>query len=268
MRHVLARMNRGVLERFAASRTLLAFDFDGTLAPIVADRDRAAMRHSTRRLLEELARRYPCVVISGRSRGDVGRRLRGVPLAGVVGNHGLEPRHAMAREGRAVRRWARALEERLGGIPGVVIEDKGLSLAVHFRGARRKREARGRILTAAAALGDVRLVGGKLVLNVLPAGAPGKGRALERARARLGCDASVYVGDDETDEDVFALEAPARLLGIRVGRSAGSAAGYFIRTQAEIDRLLRSFLAFRPGSPAWRGRNARSAGRAGRASRI
>ena len=99
-----------------------------------------------------------------------------------------------------------------------MIEDKGLSLAVHYRGARRKKEARALILDAAAGLGDVRLVGGKQVLNVLPAGAPGKGQALERARARLGCDTAVYVGDDETDEDVFALDQPGRLLAIRVGR--------------------------------------------------
>ena len=253
MRYVLARTNRDVLGRFAGSRTLLAFDFDGTLAPIVTNPARAAMRSSTRRLLEDLARRYPCVVISGRSRADVGRRLLGVPLAGVVGNHGLEPGLATARAQRTARRWVPALEAGLDGIPGVVVEDKGLSLAVHYRGAPRKKETHARILAAAAGLGAVRLVGGKQVLNILPAGAPGKGRALERARARLGCDSAVYVGDDETDEDVFALDVPGRLLGIRVGRRRGSAAEYFIRTQREIDLLLRSFLAFRPEPPARRG---------------
>jgi trehalose 6-phosphate phosphatase len=254
MRHVLARANRHVLERFAGSRALLAFDFDGTLSPIVADPDRAAMRESTRRLLGDLARRYPCVVISGRSRGDVSRRLGGVPLAGVVGNHGLEPWHATQRAGRQVRRWVTALEARLGRIPGVVIEDKGLTLAVHYRKAKRTREARALVFAAAGGLGDVRLVGGKQVLNVLPSGAPGKGRALERAALRLGCDTAVYVGDDETDEDVFALGDPARLLGIRVGRKGTSAAGYFIRAQVEIDLLLRSFLALRPEAAGGRGR--------------
>jgi hypothetical protein len=53
------------------------------------------------------------------------------------------------------------------------------------------------------------------------------------------------VGDDETDEDVFALRRPGRLLGIRVRRRRGSSAAYYIRTQAEIDRLLRALLAFR-----------------------
>lgn len=250
MRDILAPSNRDVLEQFAGSRTLLAFDFDGTLAPIVADPGRAAMRPSTRRLLRQVARACPCVVISGRSRADVGRRLRGVELAGVVGNHGIEPSRAPVASRRGVRVWVAHLEERLGAIQGVVIEDKGLSLAVHYRRARNRKRAHARILAAAGRLGKARLLGGKQVLNILPAGAPHKGLALERERIRLGCDTAVYVGDDETDEDVFTLAQPGRLLAIRVGRKRASAAAYYIHTQTEIDGLLRSLLAFGPGSTA------------------
>ena len=245
MRDVLAPAGRDELRRFARSRTLVAFDFDGTLAPIVTDPDRAAMRPSTRRLLEGVARAYPCVVISGRSRDDVGRRLRGVPLAGVVGNHGLEPWHAESRATRGVRRWIPLLEEELAAIPGVAIEDKGLSIAVHYRQCRDKAKARARVLAAATRLGPARLLGGKQVLNILPTGAPHKGQALERARTRLRCETAVYVGDDETDEDVFALGRPGRLLGIRVGRKRGSSAAFYVRTQADVDRLLRRLLALR-----------------------
>ena len=70
MRHILARANRDVLRQFACSRVLLAFDYDGTLAPIVSDPKQAAMRATTRALLSEIAKRYPCVVISGRARAD------------------------------------------------------------------------------------------------------------------------------------------------------------------------------------------------------
>ena len=243
MRDILAAASGDVLDRFARSRPLLAFDFDGTLAPIVADPARAAMRASTRRLLERAAGAYPCIVISGRSRADVGRRLHGVRLRGVVGNHGLEPWRAAPRLVREVRRFVPLLEARLRGVAGVVIEDKGLSLAVHYRRSRDKQEARARIRAAAARLGPARLMGGKQVLNILPAGAPDKGLALERARARLGRATAVYVGDDETDEDVFRLARSKRLLAIRVGRKRGSAAPYYIRTQADIDRLLRRLLA-------------------------
>jgi trehalose 6-phosphate phosphatase len=131
-----------------------------------------------------------------------------------------------------------------------VIEDKGLSLAVHYRRSRQKKKARARLLAAAARLRDVRLVGGKQVLNLLPAEAPHKGLALERARARLRCDTALYVGDDETDEDVFALDQPGQLLTIRVGRKTSSSADYYVRTQAEVDRLLRVLLALRPRAAA------------------
>ncbi|HKU43339.1 MAG TPA: trehalose-phosphatase, partial [Polyangiales bacterium] len=71
MKHVLSRENREVLAQLARTRVLLAFDYDGTLAPIVAQRDRAHMRARTRRLLARVCALYPCAVISGRSRLDV-----------------------------------------------------------------------------------------------------------------------------------------------------------------------------------------------------
>ena len=252
MRYVLAKANRRLLAPLARSRMLLALDFDGTLAPVVADPARAAMRPSTRRLLRQVARAYPCVVISGRARADVLRRVQGLGVLEVIGNHGIEPGHAPAPALPDVQRWVPLLKLRLGRVPGVTIEDKGLSLAVHYRRSREKRAARARILAAAAGLGEVRLVGGKQVVNVLPPGAH-KGLALERVRTRLGCETAVYVGDDETDEDVFALGRPGRLLGIRVRRRGGSAAAGYIRTQAEIDALLRLLLALRQGPRARRG---------------
>jgi trehalose 6-phosphate phosphatase len=246
MRYLFARAHRDVLEQFACSRTLIAFDFDGTLAPIVREPERAAMQSSTRRLLREVANAYPCVVISGRSRVDVRRRVRGVSLVEVLGNHGIEPWHASAVARRRVRGWIPLLQRRLHGIPGAAIEDKGDSLSLHYRRCPDKRKARRRILAAAADLLGAKLTGGKQVLNVLPAGAPDKGQALVRARTRSGCDTAVYLGDDETDEDVFGLDQPGQLLTVRVGRRRGSAAAYYIRRQTEIDRVLRSLLGFRP----------------------
>ena len=76
MRNILSRANREVLQQFAWSKVLLAFDYDGTLAPIVSKPERAIMRPTTRRLLEELVKLYPCMVISGRAQRDAMRRLR------------------------------------------------------------------------------------------------------------------------------------------------------------------------------------------------
>jgi len=113
------------------------------------------MRPATRRLLRRAALAYPCVVLSGRARADAARRVRGAPVADVIGNHGMERGRAPASAVREVRRWTRRLEERLGRTPGVAIEDKGVSLAVHYRGSRQKKRVRERILEAAGSLGDV-----------------------------------------------------------------------------------------------------------------
>jgi hypothetical protein len=107
MKSLLAPQNLPALRRLARGRVLLAFDFDGTLAPIVADPARAHLRPRTRRLLADVARKYPCVVISGRRRADVVGRLAGIPFAPGV----RQPRHrtiarlARMRDGRSGAGW-------------------------------------------------------------------------------------------------------------------------------------------------------------------
>jgi trehalose 6-phosphate phosphatase len=246
MRNILTRANLRVLRRFASSRVLLAFDFDGTLAPIVAEPDRAAMRPATRQLLARAASRYPCVVITGRARADALRRLGGVGVTEVIGNHGIEAWQAPARGLLAVQRWRPALLRHLAAVPGIVIEDKTFSVTVHYRRARDKKRARAAILRAASSLTGARMVPGKLVMNLLPSGSPDKGTALRKARTHCGCDAAVFVGDDTTDEDVFALLPADWLLTIRVGRRRGSLASFYIRDQRAIDDLLRALLDAEP----------------------
>lgn len=252
MKSILSRGNRAVLQQFAWSNVLLAFDYDGTLAPIVREPKKAVLRSATRALLEQVTKRYPCIVISGRAQADALRHVRGIAFREVIGNHGVEPWGAHDGFLKAVERWGRLLEKRVGGLAGVQLEDKGYSLAVHYRQSREKKKARGAILEAAALLGDVRVIGGKQVINVLPPDAPHKGMALERARDRLHCDTALYVGDDETDEDVFMLDQPGRLLSIRVGPSARSTASYCLSKQLEVDSLLRLLLELRTGSEARR----------------
>lgn len=244
MRHILSRCHREVLRQFAWSKVLLAFDYDGTLAPIVSNPERAVMRKKTRHLLEKLTLYYPCIVISGRAQADARQRLQGVGLCEVVGNHGLEPWSSTDRFAEEVQRWLGILEAQLRPFSGVKIENKVFSLAIHYRQSREKKQARRAILDGAASLGNVRIVGGKQVVNLLPDGAPHKGLALERERARLECDTAIYIGDDETDEDVFTLDQPG-LLTIRVGANLKSHASYFVRGQDEIDDVLRVLLDLR-----------------------
>jgi len=249
MNHILSNANVDLLAQLAGSRVLLAFDFDGTLAPIVADRERAGMRARTHRLLERVCERYPCAVISGRSRADVRARVRGARVKYVIGNHGLEPGRDLASFERAVAKATPQLEHALAAVRGVEIENKRYSLAVHYRKPRSKRRARAAIEAAVRGLRQpMRMIPGKLLVNVVPEGAPHKGDALAALRVHEGADTALYVGDDITDEDVFELDQPGQLLGIRVGRTRRSAAPYFLRDQREIDALLAALRKLRERS--------------------
>jgi trehalose 6-phosphate phosphatase len=250
MKNLLGRGQLGPLRGFAQERVLVAFDFDGTLAPIVRVPEAAAMRRRTAALLTEVARRYPCAVISGRARADVAEKVAGIPLRAVIGNHGLEPWRGLFAARRLVLGWRDELAALLPQDPGVVVEDKGPSLAVHFRRARSRGLVRKQVRSAVARLRGTRVVEGKMVVNVLPAHAPDKGQALLRLCRQLRCERAIYVGDDDTDEDAFAVAARFPLLGIRVGRWQRSQAGYFVPRQADVDRLLAVLIESRRGRPA------------------
>ncbi|MBK8480500.1 MAG: trehalose-phosphatase [Proteobacteria bacterium] len=237
----------GVLAALASGRLLVAFDFDGTLAPIVSQPDDAQMRPRTRELFAAVSQRFPCAVISGRSQADVAARLGGASVKYVVGNHGLEPGLGLEDFAAEVARARALLEAALAGLPGVEIEDKRYSLAIHYRRSDNKRQARRAIQRGIERLPvPMRLVPGRLVANLVPQRAPHKGDALLALRRAEGADAALYVGDDVTDEDVFKLDQPrARLLTLRVGASRASAASYYLRDQHEIDRLLGEVAALR-----------------------
>ncbi len=246
MKPILSKENVDVLAHLAWARALVAFDFDGTLAPIVDDRERASMRTATRRLFARLCDLYPCAVISGRSQRDVAARLDGAAIKYVIGNHGLEPGGGLTEFEQEISRAHRLLSSAMCGWPGVDVENKHYSLAVHYRRCRRKRDARDAIHAAIAGLPTpMRIVPGKMVVNVVPAGAPDKGDALLDLRDREKADIALYVGDDVTDEDVFKLDQPGRVLTVRVGESPSSAAAYFLRTQREVDALLTKLVVLR-----------------------
>lgn len=247
----MTRDNLELLAQLAWSPVLLAFDFDGTLAPIVADRERAVMRERTSGLFERVCASYPCAVISGRGKADVASRLGGAAVKHIIGNHGLEPGSGLGGFEREIAEALPLLEAALARCPGVDIEDKRYSLAVHYRRSRQKRVARAAIHVAVSSLPRrMRAVAGKLVVNVVPERAPNKGDALLQLRAQEGASIALYVGDDVTDEDVFELDQPGRLFTVRVGESKSSAARYFLRDQREIDALLERLADLRSqGAP-------------------
>jgi trehalose 6-phosphate phosphatase len=246
VKNILAKRELSRLEQFVTPETLIAFNFDGTLAPLSRDPRVAQLRKSTHRLIMQLASHYPTAVISGRPRADVLARLNGAPVRAVIGNFGLEPSPDAPRYHVLVKKWLPRLREVLQDQQGVEIENKLYSISIHYRRARSKTAARGLISNAIEQqLGtQARMVQGKLVLNVLPAEAPNKGTALLGVRHALHLDHTLFVGDDITDEDVFAIDKPQSLLGIRIGRTGHSKASHYLSTQADIDKLLKRLVAF------------------------
>lgn len=250
MEHLFAQNNADLLAQFALARVLVSFDFDGTLAPSVADRRSARMRAQTVRLFESVCERFPCVVLSGRSRADLLTRLSGARVERIVSNLGFEAGRADSSVKHAITRARGWLHAELGGVQGVEIEDRVSSLAVHYRRSRRKRETRELITRLGSQLpAEFRLLPGKLVVNVVHSRAPTKASAILRLRDELEADTVLYVGDDESDEEVFQLDQPGRLFAVRVGRSRSSHAAYYLRDQSEIDRLLRGLIALRSAPP-------------------
>jgi trehalose-phosphatase len=182
----------------APARSALILDVDGTLAPIAARPELAAVPAETRAELARLTDRYLLVAcVSGRA-GEDARRLVGIEGIEIVGNHGLEldaRAHELAAEIAAFR-----------DAVGLPVEDKALSLSYHYREASDEAAARAeleKVAERARAEGlDARW--GRKVLEIRPPVHADKGTAvralLERSGARLG----LYAGDDTTDLDAFA----------------------------------------------------------------
>lgn len=246
-RCILSQEYRLLLSSFAQRRLLVALDFDGVLAPLVSAPEAAHVPAITRRLAHRLATLYPTVVISGRWRSQLVDRLPDVPFARLVGNFGYQPaEHSGHPEVKGmVHQWKAVLAAACPGDHSIVIEDKVFSLAVHYRHARNRREARARILEVVATLEGARWLSGALAISVLPAAGLHKGTALQSARKALGCDCALYVGDDGTDEDAFESDAPERLIAILVGRAARSHAPYRLHHQSDVNALLRVLIGLR-----------------------
>jgi trehalose 6-phosphate phosphatase len=242
---ILSQRHMPVLAHFATSNVLVAFDYDGTLAPIVATPAAARMRLTTRRLLTNVARRYPCVVISGRRLDDLTKRLKRVPVWHVIGEHGFHSRDTTDTVAAHVREWVAQLRSRLPEQKGLVIEQKRHSVTVHYRHVRDKPRVLELLAEATHELRDARAIYSPEAINFLPNRGAHKGLALQQACRAFACDTAIYIGDDDTDEDAFASAGPERLLSIRVGMKRPSIAQYRLKRQGEIDDLLKVLIELR-----------------------
>jgi len=245
MRYILSDRGRRQLDLLAGTPALYAFDFDGMLARIVRRHQDAQLARPIREGLVELGKRAFTAIISGRSVADLQARVGGaVPY--LIGNHGLQGLHSAPQVLRQAREicgaWKRQVNNRFSAEmshAGVSVEDKTYSLAFHYRTSGRKSDAREVVFKMLAQFSPMpRIVLGKHIVNAIPDGAPNKGIALLELMHRLDRTAALYVGDDETDENVFSLHAP-RTVTVRIGKKKASAAKFFLERQSEITELLQ-----------------------------
>lgn len=243
MRSLWSAAGRHALRRLAADDALYAFDFDGTLSPIVAVPGEACMPSAIGDAFAALCEIATVAVITGRTLDDIRPRLSAPPHY-LVGNHGAEGIPGQAAEELAAYhavccQWLSPLQALSGLDPGLAIECKPYSICLHLRHVQQRAAVEAEIEFALLGLDPAPVViGGEHCVNLLPPGAPNKRLALERLLALSDKHIALYIGDDETDEWVFRA-APSDWLTIRVGPAADSAAHFFLQRQEEVATLLR-----------------------------
>ena len=184
-------------------------DFDGTLAEIVARPEHARPVDGARGALVELARRYRSVAIVTGRRSEEVAALLDVAHVTYVGLYGLEDAADELVTAIVPRVQTATLE-----IAEAWVEDKGVSVAVHYRQAPDPVSARAALLVAlqpVATEAGLELIEGKMVLELVPPDRPLKGGAVEQLVREHGLQAVLYAGDDHADLDAF--DALDRLIG-------------------------------------------------------
>lgn len=236
---------------------LCAFDFDGTLAPIVKDPERACIPSPVLRRLITLSEHARVAIITGRSVEDVGARLDFMPDY-VVGNHGIEGIPGWEDHAEHYRLLCQEWEQRLSVAlgeralfeSGIRVENKVYTLSVHYRLARNRARAEAQLADAFSTLTPgAHVVAGKCVFNLVPQGAPNKGTALQRLCEISGAPSALFVGDDVTDEDVFA-QRRNDWLSVRIERSPDSAAEFFLHHRLDMVQLLDALIVRLSGTAA------------------
>lgn len=251
---------RGILPAILDKRRmLLCLDYDGTLSEITARPADARPVALARPAINALARhtdRIALAIISGRDLKTLAALLEPEGRVWMVGSHGIEMVDPAGRRYLSpaakeslgdlakVRAWMRFQIPRRAGF---VVEDKRVAIALHYRTAAPAAASIARAKFAqfvASECPRLRILGGKMVDEVLPRAAGGKGEAVRRILAAIGPPAPmpVYFGDDATDEDAF-LELRDEGVTVRVGAAQRSYARYRVASPAKVVAVLGDMVA-------------------------
>lgn len=234
----------------SSSHVALFLDFDGTLSDIVPVPDDAELDSSIRKTLESLIARkdFTVSIVSGRAVADLRSRV-GLKNVMYAGNHGfeIESEEIRFREPDAealrgeIRCLALQLKLALSDTDGLEIEEKGLTLSVHFRRVTEDLQDWVRNVTRStiARYRGIFLREGRMVLEVLPRIDWNKGRAVQWIIRQLPSTSplAIYIGDDLTDEDAFVALSGG--ITIRVGGFSDTAAQYLLPDVSAVGLFLK-----------------------------
>jgi len=252
MRHLFEDWENIQVEIKEAQNLFLFLDYDGTLTPIVSRPELALCPSEVKKLLEKL-RDLPKVylaIISGRSLRDLRAKVK---VSGIVyvGNHGLEIENSDGSNmkmlpsvrRRELKRITRKLQNSLKEIPGILFEEKGPILSVHYRNVPQKFFAR-----ISQALKEElqqwrnrwEMASGKMVWEIRPNIDFNKGEAVREILNTFPSQGllPIYLGDDQTDEDAFRV---LKGQGISVFVGPGcipSEADFFLLNSDEVQEFL------------------------------
>ena len=263
MQHLFQSWESFLSDVRAAPHVLLLSDYDGTLTPIVSRPDQAILSPQVREKLCALAEKpaFSVGIISGRSLSEL-RGMVGIEGIYYAGNHGLEIEgpglklvNPVAEVAKAeIKDLARQFSARLGSIEGAIVEDKGLSLSVHYRLVKQSKvnviaEVFHQITSPWLREGKIRVTSGKKVWEVRPPIDWHKGKAVEtitkEIKAVSNCEQllTIYLGDDTTDEDAFNVIHRPQGWSIFIGQeNPSSNADYFLNSTSEVTTFLLSLL--------------------------
>jgi len=260
MEHLFSKWD-DLRKDFINRHIYLFIDYDGTLTPIVEHPDKAVISEDMRNILRDLSTKpgWSIGIISGRALKDIKRM---VSLEGIiyVGNHGLEiegPKikfesQISSRLFSIIRNLKEELTHKLSKIKGIFVEDKNVTLSVHYRLASRSgyllvKKIIEEIIQPFLARNKIKVSYGKKVIEIKPPVAWNKGRVVAWLLARqsfiLGDHPimPIYLGDDVTDEDAFGM-LKNKGLTIYIGKPKNSRAKYYLRDTQEVSEFLKKIL--------------------------
>ncbi len=236
---------------------MLFLDYDGTIVPIVDEPDKAVVSKETKNLLAELLKLcgFRLIIISGRGLKYIKNKI-GLKDIIYIGNHGFEiegpninfKKPVSIRYKTILKKIKNELKRKVAYVKGVFIEDKGLSLSLHYRMVDKKevhlvKNIFCEITNSYLLKNSIKVKNGKKLLEVRPVEDWDKGKAvlwlLSRRKFILKDDKilPIYIGDDITDEDAFkALKNQGT--SIFVGRPKKSYANFYLKNTEEVKKFL------------------------------